>query len=149
MSDVSSSVTYAACPKCGHAPLPREQACPAACPACGIVLAKFKAARMHNQAQRDWRIRQTPEGPDDAPVASDSLAARVSALLFHVPPQVLRLNWQGRIIVLAVLSSWTWWIFRDLNIPEGNPGSGFFTWRSPPFTRRATTRSSAGSVNSS
>lgn len=28
---------YATCPKCGHAPLPAEQAIPAACPACGLA----------------------------------------------------------------------------------------------------------------
>jgi ribosomal protein S27E len=33
-------VTYASCPKCGHAPLPHDQALPAACAACGVVLAK-------------------------------------------------------------------------------------------------------------
>ena len=32
---------YTRCPKCGHAPLPQDQASPAACPACGIILAKF------------------------------------------------------------------------------------------------------------
>lgn len=36
-------MTYPVCPKCGHAPLPADQALPAACPACGIVLAKFGA----------------------------------------------------------------------------------------------------------
>ncbi|MDB5812522.1 MAG: hypothetical protein JWN94_4644, partial [Betaproteobacteria bacterium] len=34
-------MAYPVCPKCGHAPLPADQSSPAACPACGIVLAKF------------------------------------------------------------------------------------------------------------
>ena len=29
------------CPKCGHQPLPPDQALPAACPACGVILAKL------------------------------------------------------------------------------------------------------------
>ena len=63
----------------------------------------------------------------------DSLVARARALLFHVPPQVSRLNWQGRIIVLAVFGLWTLWIFRDINIPEGNPGSNFLHMVLLPF----------------
>jgi hypothetical protein len=38
------TISYPGCPKCGHAPLPADQSLPAACPACGIVLAKFGAA---------------------------------------------------------------------------------------------------------
>ena len=34
---------FEACPKCSHAPLPEIQEFPVACPACGLVLAKFKA----------------------------------------------------------------------------------------------------------
>ena len=35
---------FSRCPKCAHAPLPADQSLPAACPACGLVLAKFGAA---------------------------------------------------------------------------------------------------------
>ena len=128
-----SEVSYSACPKCGHAPLPQVQAFPVACPACSIVLAKFKAARLVDEATRDLRIRQTLDAPDDALYDGDSLVARARALLFHVPPQVSRLNWQGRIIVLAVFGLWTLWIFRDINIPEGNPGSNFLHMVLLPF----------------
>ena len=37
-------MNYSVCPKCGHALLPADQSLPTACPACGIVLAKFGAA---------------------------------------------------------------------------------------------------------
>ena len=120
---------YSACPKCGHAPLPAVQTFPAACPACGIVLAKFKAAA----SMRAVRISQMLDAPDALAGAGDSCAARAKALLFHLPPQVSRLNWQGRIIVLAVLGLWTAWIFRDLNIPEGHPGSRFLHLVLTPF----------------
>jgi DNA-directed RNA polymerase subunit RPC12/RpoP len=33
------------CPKCGHRPLPQDQASPAACPGCGVILAKVVPAR--------------------------------------------------------------------------------------------------------
>jgi hypothetical protein len=35
---VLPKLTY--CPKCGHEPLPKDQSLPAACPACGVILAK-------------------------------------------------------------------------------------------------------------
>jgi len=38
-----SSMTYELCPKCGHAPLPADQSAPAACAACGVILAKIRA----------------------------------------------------------------------------------------------------------
>jgi len=31
---------FTSCPKCGHKPLPSDQSLPAACPACGVILAK-------------------------------------------------------------------------------------------------------------
>lgn len=31
---------YSRCPNCGHQPLPSDQALPAACPECGVILAK-------------------------------------------------------------------------------------------------------------
>jgi hypothetical protein len=31
---------FTRCPKCGHLPLPEDQRLPAACPACGVILAK-------------------------------------------------------------------------------------------------------------
>ena len=37
----SPVVRYASCPRCRHSPLPEDQALPAACPACGLVLAKY------------------------------------------------------------------------------------------------------------
>lgn len=36
---------FARCPKCGHSPLPIDQALPAACPACGVILAKVAQAQ--------------------------------------------------------------------------------------------------------
>ena len=36
---------YSRCPKCGHRPLPDDQSLPAACPACGVILAKVARGR--------------------------------------------------------------------------------------------------------
>src|SRR5476649_1774701 len=37
----SPSTAFHRCPKCRHAPLPADQRLPAACPACGVILAKL------------------------------------------------------------------------------------------------------------
>ena len=118
--------------------MPAQQAFPAACPACGIVLAKFRAARMVGETQRGLRIRPTLDAPDAPGGSADgsvfgSVTSRLTAMLFHVPAQVSRLNWQGRIFVLGVLSLWTLWIFRDMNIPDGQPGSDFLHLVLLPF----------------
>jgi hypothetical protein len=117
---------FEACPKCSHAPLPEKQEFPAACPACGLVLAKFKAVT----ARRDFEIAQ--QLADDAPPAT-SVAGRVAGMLFHVPPRVARLNWQGRIALLVLFSLWTIWIFKDYSIIDGHPGSRFLHIVLTPF----------------
>ncbi len=40
---------YIRCPKCGHSPLPADQSLPAACPSCGVILAKVgtRAPKRH------------------------------------------------------------------------------------------------------
>jgi hypothetical protein len=128
-----TDAAYSACPKCGHSPMPQDQTFPAACPACSIVLSKFRAARQADAALSDPRLRQTLEAPYEVVRDSDSWLARAAALFFYVPPQVPRINWQGRIVALVVLSLWTLWIFRDLNITEGDPGSRFLHLVLTPF----------------
>lgn len=44
---------YTQCPKCGHQPLPANQALPAACPACGVILAKVGQKPPVRRPQRD------------------------------------------------------------------------------------------------
>ena len=132
------SAAYTACPKCGHAPLPEAQAAAAACPACGLILAKYRMAA----ARQEFDIAQqfaTP-GPLDAAgevaagdADTDTIGARVRALLFHVPHQVARLNWQGRIAALVIFSLWSIWIFKDFSISEGHPGSSFLHLVLTPF----------------
>lgn len=60
---------YTRCPKCGHQPLPADQAFPAACPACGVIFAKVgqsAAARLptsETTVRDGWWPRLT-EVPD-------------------------------------------------------------------------------------
>jgi hypothetical protein len=107
---------YASCPKCGHAPLPEDQALPAACPACGLVLAKYGTV-------------PTPQPglARDEPSEAETLTKRewLASWLFHVPDEVAKPNWIVRIATLAVFVLWTLWIWRDADIRAGQAGSNF------------------------
>ena len=106
-------MAYPICPKCGHAPLPADQSLPAACPACGIVLAKFSASAVPLAASRD---------ADEMP--RENFFAR---WLFHIPPQVAKANWWGRIAALVLFSLYTVKIIRETNIFYGDLGGHFLS----------------------
>ena len=120
-------MTYPACPKCGHTPLPTDQAAPAACPACGLVLAKYGMAPP----------RRAPTGGGATSEETDVKAAPpdgvLAAWLFHVPDEVSRTNWMGRIAALALFSLWTLLIWRDTDIADGEIGSNFLHMVLLPF----------------
>ena len=121
-------MTHIACPKCGYAPLPADQAFPAACPGCGLILAKFAAAPVaaHGEAEA-----QSPGGaPQGGSGVHGGLAAR---WVFHLPEAVAKTHWYGRIAALAMFALWTFWIWRDMDIPAGEPGSYFLHVVLTPF----------------
>ena len=97
---------YTTCPKCGRTPLPEQQTFPAACPACGLVLSKFKTETQ----RKDWEAERLHVASEGA--ATASVAGRTMAVLFHVPLQVARFNWQGRILALVIFSLWSIWPFK-------------------------------------
>ncbi len=92
---------YAQLPKMRPcAPLPRDQALPAACPACGIILAKFSAvAAPAHSTGRPIRVPafEAQEAEDDP-----SLIARIAAMFVYVPDQVYWMYWTLRIATRAV-----------------------------------------------
>lgn len=119
---------YASCPKCGHAPLPQDQASPAACPACGIILAKFAArAEAGGAAALPRSASRSPrEDVEDVEVTEESAwAGRVKDLFTHVPREVSSVYWQGRCAALAVAVLWTVFIFLAADVPKGSVGSNF------------------------
>jgi hypothetical protein len=81
---------FSRCPKCGHRELPADQSLPAACPACGVILAKV-APRRH--------VLGAPP-PDTAELAP------WRALLLRVPERVDRLRWGLRVLLLALFALW-------------------------------------------
>ena len=116
---LGAELPYAACPKCRHAPLPEDQALPAACPACGLILAKYGAAPP---------ARRSIDEADE-----DTWLERTHALLFQIPESVPKWAWQGRLVTLAVFALWTLWIWIDMDVRHGNAGSGFLHLVLLPF----------------
>ncbi|HEX5128225.1 MAG TPA: hypothetical protein VFV90_00690 [Usitatibacter sp.] len=112
---------YFKCPKCDHAPLPRDQALPAACPACGLVLAKYGAAP------------PTPSAREDGDDEDGTRADRIRALLFPEDEPVQKATWQARVGVLGALAAWTLWIWFDMDIRKGEAGSTFLHLVLLPF----------------
>jgi hypothetical protein len=121
------AVNYETCPKCAHRPLPASQALPAACPACGLVLAKYRAAPLRPRpGKADAELHSVP-------AVSGSLRSLAASWLLHVPDKVSKLNWQGRVATLLVFVSWTLWIWHDADIPAGSSGSRFLHIVLTPF----------------
>jgi hypothetical protein len=77
---------YSHCPKCGHRPLPVDQALPAACPACGVILAK---------------VRRPADG-----AAPDEGRESWLELLTRVPERVDSTMFWGRVLMWAVFALW-------------------------------------------
>ena len=90
---------YTQCPKCGHTPMPPDQALPAACAACGLVLAKFgmrpPVPMASLSADYTGNIGE-----------SDSWRERLVALVTHVPPTVDAVTFWARAILLALFTFW-------------------------------------------
>jgi hypothetical protein len=130
---------YTRCPKCGHAPLPKEQASPAACPACGIILAKFgavaapRAAAAMREPHAVARDGDDEEVEDRSAAIEGSLIGRFTGSLLHVPNQVSNIYWWARVGTLVVIALWTVWIFKDIDIPDGKSGSNFLHMVLLPF----------------
>ncbi len=101
---------FSRCPKCSHRPLPDDQSLPAACPACGVILAKVAALSAGP--------RRTPAAVlrDDGP--------RLADLLLHVPERVDVLRWWLRAALLAGFALWGWVLVAQ-DYRAGEIGSSF------------------------
>jgi hypothetical protein len=114
-------MAYPVCPKCGHAPLPADQSLPAACPACGIVLAKFSTAAVSRDPAHEITGDETPQ------------ASFFIRWLLYVPPEVSRFNWYARMAAVALFLLYTIKIFRDTNIFYGDLGGHFLSMALLPW----------------
>lgn len=82
------------CPKCGHTPLPADQALPAACPACGVILAKVGQVAT---------ARKRLDAADDL-LDLDLAGSRFAQLL--TPKPLSRASIAGYALLLAGLAIW-------------------------------------------
>ena len=96
------AIPYARCPKCGHQPLPADQALPTACPACGVILAKAGQPL----------ARTLPDDPDPPSAAQDP-AQPATALGLRV-----------QLALLVALMIWSWMLIR-LDYRSGEFGTSF------------------------
>lgn len=98
-------IPYTRCPKCEHQPLPLDQALPAACPRCGVILAKVGQAVHRTQplpaAAPDLAYR-------DAGNHAPATESRWTALFTSVPDRVDALQFWCRVGLLAALAVWSW-----------------------------------------
>ncbi len=100
------------CPKCGHRPLPADQALPAACPACGVILAKVGQV-----------ARRAPPDQDDEPGVPDA-APGWTALLSPIPERVDAMDFWLRGAMLVGLAIWAWGLI-GLDYRSGELGASF------------------------
>lgn len=99
---------YQTCPKCGHQRSPAETASEDACPACGLIFAKYVRARAGTTgaarvAAAGAATGAAPARVEAGPEDEATLFARAGALLFYVPDEVESTNVYLRGILLAAL----------------------------------------------
>jgi len=85
---------YTRCPRCGHQPLPQDQVLPAACPACGVILAKVAA----NTPRRAVGSAAAATMPGDGITLRERL--------LQVPERVDPRHWWARVVLLAWFALW-------------------------------------------
>jgi hypothetical protein len=105
-------IPYTRCPKCGHQPLPAEQALPAACPACQVILAKVGTV-----------ARLAPPVPDDE-LGPQEDEPGWTAPLTHVPARVDAMAFWLRVVMLAGLALWAW-VLIGMDYRSGEMGESF------------------------
>jgi hypothetical protein len=104
---VQREYRFSRCPKCGHRPLPQDQALPAACPACGVVLAK---------------VGRAPLPPSQRGVSREP--GVLAETLLPMPEKVDPLGWWLRMVLWAAFTLWGLRLIA-LDHREGEIGASF------------------------
>lgn len=109
---------YDQCPKCAFGTLPEDQSFPAACPRCGLILAKFGAAPpAGSRSATALASREDALDPDD-----DSPVRRILGAFAYVPDQVLRSYWVLRIVGIVAMALATLWLLAKYDLESGHGG---------------------------
>lgn len=112
---------YSECPKCRHAPLPAEQAFPAACPGCGVILAKVGQAAAPRRRHADDEDDDLADGAS-ADEREDKPA--LARMLFHVPERVDSVLFWGRCGLWVAFAVWGFFLIRK-DYRNGDIGESF------------------------
>jgi len=91
---------YNSCPKCRHQPLPADQSLPAACPACGLILAKFASPLPRQSDMASENV------PDAEPGRRQRLIQQLGEAVCYIPPRVDPAIFGGRVILLLLFTLW-------------------------------------------
>ena len=110
---------YKNCPKCRA-----ESAGQAACPACGLIFAKYLKAQF---AAPESRPPQRAEVSDER-----SAWSRTKALAFHVPDEVASVAVYGRAVLLALAAAYGLYLVR-MDVPDWEMSSSLMHLVLLPF----------------
>jgi ribosomal protein S27E len=97
---------FTQCPKCGHQALPADQALPAACPACGVILAKVSATLAEQHAARQAATEERRKKFSACSQPSVTPRSALAELLLPVPAKVERTAFASRVALLLVFALW-------------------------------------------
>ncbi len=117
---------YTRCPKCGHTPLPSQQAFPAECPGCGVIFAKIGTLPARRAAEA---APSTPDTDIDTDYDEEWVGGlppprQWRQLLVHIPHDLDRTGWWLRAALLLGLAVWGIALVR-MDYRTGEMGSAF------------------------
>jgi len=95
------------CPKCGHTPLPKDQSLPAACPACGVILAKVAQRALENggcNTAGKMHPKRQLHRPDDY-VSADAPPG-LKAILLNPTAGVDPVVFWSRVLLWSLFAVW-------------------------------------------
>ncbi len=117
---------YAHCPKCDHAPLPADQSFPAACPACGVILAKVgqRVARARGAGTTRSAFAGAGVAGDAETGVYETPGTGMATLLSAVPEHVDAWRWGFRCALWAGFAVWGLLLI-SMNHRDGAIGSSF------------------------
>lgn len=108
---------FARCPKCSHQPLPADQTLPAACPSCGVILAKVAQHAAQRGQPSGYRHRTSAAVQNDHDFGW-------RALLLRVPERVDSTLFWCRAALLAVFAVWGLWLMTR-SVADGEMAQSF------------------------
>ncbi len=116
---------FTQCPKCGHQPLPHDQNIPAACPACGVILAKVAQALkedLGNTVIRTDRIRLKRRIQSTQLEVNDEPS--LFKFMFHSPVRSDPMTFWLHVALLVGFAIWGW-ILITQDYRTGEIGASF------------------------